>query len=83
MCGVNPAETTRQWMDNAVAMGYDVLFKQHYDDYAALFNRVKLQLNPDAQSANLPTGKRCKTTGKGNRTFIWKNSIISSDVICS
>lgn len=56
--GVNPAETTRQWMDNAVAMGYDVLFKQHYDDYAALFNRVKLQLNPDAQSANLPTGKR-------------------------
>ncbi len=44
-------------MDNAVAMGYDVLFKQHYDDYA-LFNRVKLQLNPDAQSANLPTGKR-------------------------
>lgn len=67
--GVNPAETTRQWMDNAVAMGYDVLFKQHYDDYAALFNRVKLQLNPDAQSANLPTGKRLQNYRKGQPDF--------------
>ncbi|MFK2449407.1 glycosyl hydrolase family 95 catalytic domain-containing protein [Bacteroides fragilis] len=67
--GVNPAETTRQWMDNAIAMGYDVLFKQHYDDYAALFNRVKLQLNPDAQSANLPTGKRLQNYRKGQPDF--------------
>lgn len=67
--GVNPAETPRQWMDNAVAMGYDVLFKQHYDDYAALFNRVKLQLNPDAQSANLPTGKRLQNYRKGQPDF--------------
>ncbi|WMI93180.1 glycoside hydrolase family 95 protein [Bacteroides fragilis] len=67
--GVNPAETTRQWMDNAVSMGYDVLFKQHYDDYAALFNRVKLQLNPDQQSANLPTAKRLQNYRKGQLDF--------------
>ena len=67
--GVTPAETTRQWMDNAVSMGYDVLFKQHYDDYAALFNRVKLQLNPDQQSANLPTAKRLQNYRKGQPDF--------------
>lgn len=67
--GVNPAETTRQWMDNAVTMGYDVLFKQHYDDYAALFNRVKLQLNPDQQSASLPTAKRLQNYRKGQPDF--------------
>lgn len=67
--GVNSAETTRQWMDNAVSMGYDVLFKQHYDDYAALFNRVKLQLNPDQQSANLPTAKRLQNYRKGQPDF--------------
>ena len=67
--GVNPAETTRQWMDNAVTMGYDVLFKQHYDDYAALFNRVKLQLNPDQQSPSLPTAKRLQNYRKGQPDF--------------
>lgn len=67
--GVNPTETTRQWMDNAVSMGYDVLFKQHYDDYAALFNRVKLQLNPDQQSTNLPTAKRLQNYRKGQPDF--------------
>jgi len=56
-------------MDNAVSMGYDVLFKQHYDDYAALFNRVKLQLNPDQQSANLPTAKRLQNYRKGQPDF--------------
>ena len=67
--GVTPVETTRQWMDNAVSMGYDVLFKQHYDDYATLFNRVKLQLNPDQQSANLPTAKRLQNYRKGQPDF--------------
>lgn len=67
--GVNPAETTRQWMDNAVTMGYDVLFKQHYDDYTALFNRVKLQLNPDQQSPSLPTAKRLQNYRKGQPDF--------------
>ena len=38
--GVNPEETTRQWMNNAVSQGYTALFSQHYNDYAALFDQI-------------------------------------------
>ena len=44
--GVNPSETTATWMKDAVALGYEALFDAHYKDYAALFNRVSLTLNP-------------------------------------
>ena len=44
--GVNPSETTAAWMKDAVALGYDALFDAHYKDYASLFNRVSLSLNP-------------------------------------
>ena len=56
--GVNPEETTKQWMNNAVAQGYTALFNQHYNDYATLFNRVRLNLNPavkGVKSAYFPT----------------------------
>lgn len=62
--GVNPAETTRQWMDVAVQKGYDALFKAHYADYAALFNRVKLDLNPGKAVSNLPTPVRLRNYRK-------------------
>ena len=67
--GVNPEETTKQWMDNAVSLGYAALFNQHYDDYAALFNRVKLNLNPTAKSANLPTPQRLRNYRKGQPDY--------------
>lgn len=63
--GVNPAETTRRWMDAAVQKGYDALFKDHYADYAALFNRVKLDLNPEKRVSNLPTPARLRNYRKG------------------
>lgn len=63
--GVNPAETTRRWMDAAVQKGYDSLFKDHYADYAALFNRVKLDLNPEKTVSNLPTPRRLRNYRKG------------------
>ncbi|MBQ8364265.1 MAG: glycoside hydrolase N-terminal domain-containing protein [Bacteroidaceae bacterium] len=71
--GVNPDETTAQWMKNAAAKGYDELFKEHYADYSSLFNRVKLDINPNAPAtleypgvASLPTPQRLKSyrTGK-------------------
>ena len=71
--GVNPDETTALWMKNAVKKGYDELFKEHYADYSALFNRVQLDINPNAPTtleypgvASLPTPKRLKSyrTGK-------------------
>ena len=58
--GVNPVETTGQWLANAVAKGYSALLNEHYQDYAALFNRVKLNLNPTVKTGNLPTGQRLK-----------------------
>ncbi|MDD3039129.1 glycoside hydrolase N-terminal domain-containing protein [Bacteroides sp.] len=67
--GVNPAETTRQWIDNAVVQGYKALFKEHYDDYAALFNRVKLNLNPTIKTDNLPTGQRLKNYRQGQPDY--------------
>ena len=71
--GVNPDETTKMWLDNAVAKGYKALFAEHYADYSALFNRVAIDINPNAPTtlefpgvANLPTPKRLASyrTGK-------------------
>lgn len=63
--GVNPAETTRRWMDAAVQKGYDALFKTHYADYAALFGRVKLDLNPGKAVSCLPTPVRLQNYRRG------------------
>ena len=71
--GVNPNATTEEWINAAIAKGYENLYKEHYADYAALFNRVQLSINPNAPTtlefpgvANLSTPKRLKSyrTGK-------------------
>ena len=71
--GVNPDETTEEWIKRAASKGYDKLFKEHYNDYSSLFNRVELKINPNAPAtyefpgtANLPTNKRLERyrTGK-------------------
>lgn len=67
--GVNPAETTQQWVDQAVSKGYAALFNEHYNDYAALFNRVQLNLNPGAANLNIPTSERLKNYRKGQADF--------------
>ena len=60
--GVNPSETTRAWMDKAAAMGYDNLYQAHEADYTALFDRVKLKLNPNApMTLQLPAVKDLPT----------------------
>ena len=74
--GVNPEETTKNWMENAVKKGYDELFKEHYADYAALFNRVEFDINPNAPMTleypgvnNLPTPERLKSYRTGKPDF--------------
>ena len=71
--GTQHEATTQEWIENAVAKGYDELFKEHYADYSNLFERVKLDINPNAPAtlefpgvANLPTPQRLKSyrTGK-------------------
>lgn len=71
--GVNPENTTRSWLDKAAAMGYNALYEDHEADYTALFNRVKLQLNPvtaeDSISLALPTDRRLERYRQGHSDF--------------
>ncbi len=74
--GVNPDETTKEWLKNALAKGYNELFKEHYADYSALFNRVKLDINPNTPTtlefpgvAALPTPQRLKSYRTGKPDF--------------
>lgn len=61
--GVNPLNTTKQWMKHAMKSGYMKLFHQHYADYAALYNRVKFTL--DGPSSLKPTNERLADYRKG------------------
>ena len=74
--GVNPSETTAAWMKDAVAMGYDALFDAHYKDYASLFNRVSLTLNPHEPMTlehpgvyDLPTYQRLARYRQGKEDY--------------
>ncbi len=67
--GVDPAETTCQWISNAVTQGYTALFQQHYSDYAALFNRVRLNLNPSVKTSDIPTPQRLKNYRNGQPDY--------------
>lgn len=67
--GVDPAETTCQWINNAVMQGYSALFQQHYSDYAAFFNRVRLNLNPTVKTSDIPTPQRLKNYRNGRPDY--------------
>lgn len=67
--GVDPAETTCQWINNAVMQGYSALFQQHYSDYAAFFNRVRLNLNPTVKTSDIPTPQRLKNYRNGQPDY--------------
>ena len=42
---------------------------EHYKDYASLFNRVKLELNPTVKTSNLPTAQRLKNYRNGQPDY--------------
>lgn len=67
--GVDPVANTGKIMDDAVKKGYDALYKAHEADYTALFNRVKLKLNPQVAAQNLPTGQRLVNYRKGKPDY--------------
>ena len=56
--GVNPLQTTSEWMQQASAKGFDTLFERHYVDYSALFRQVRLCLNPQEKRVELSTPER-------------------------
>ena len=67
--GNNPAETTRNMMKQAEAKTYEVLYLRHQNDYTALFNCVKLSLNPQMPIADLPTDQRLKHYRQGTPDY--------------
>lgn len=67
--GADPEQTTLAMMNNASPKGYDRLLRNHKADYTALFNRVKLSLNPDAPFTDIPTEQRLKNYRKGQPDF--------------
>ena len=48
--GVNPIQTTQQWMEQAARQSYSQLFQKHYADYSSLFKRNTLSINPQYTS---------------------------------
>jgi len=74
--GVNPVASTKSMMDAATARSYDELKARHQEDYLSLFNRVKLNLNPNAPMTleypsiyDLPTYKRLASYRKGKPDY--------------
>ena len=63
--GVNPELTTTQWMKKASKKSFNKLFNEHYKDYAALYNRVKFNLN--GPSSAKPTNERLADYRKGDK----------------
>lgn len=63
--GVNPELTTTQWLKKACKKGFNKLFNEHYKDYAALYNRVKFNLN--GPSSAKPTNERLADYRKGEK----------------
>lgn len=67
--GSDPEQMTRKTMEEAVQKGYDELYRAHEADYTSLFNRVKLQLNPEVTARNLPTNLRLANYRKGQADY--------------
>ena len=74
--GVNPVESTDAMMKAATARSYDELKARHQEDYLNLFNRVKINLNPNAPMTlefpsiyDLPTYKRLASYRKGKADY--------------
>lgn len=63
--GNDSEQTTQAMMKQALQKGYDELYRNHENDYTSLFNRVRLQLNPEENSPNLPTYQRLANYKKG------------------
>ena len=68
--GVDPEATTKRWMEQATAKGFEALLKEHFADYAALFNRVKLNINNATEGTeDLPITQRLANYRQGKADF--------------
>ena len=74
--GEDPEQTTQAMMEQAAARSYDELCNRHKADYTALFDRVKLSLNPNAPMTlqypavtDLPTRQRLARYRQGHPDY--------------
>ena len=74
--GINPSTSVQSMMQAAEAHDYRQLCEHHKQDYQGLFNRVKLQINPNAPTTfeypgvnDLPTYKRLQRYRQGRHDF--------------
>lgn len=63
--GVDPGATTLESLNLALAKGYDAVYNAHRADYSNLFDRVKINLNPDKKIDEIPTDQRLEKYRNG------------------
>ena len=68
--GVDPVATTKKWIADATAEGYDRLLSEHYADYSRLFKRVSLNINNAKEADNdIPVNQRLANYRHGKPDF--------------
>lgn len=60
-----PGATTLESLNLALAKGYDAVYNAHRADYSNLFDRVKINLNPDKKIDEIPTDQRLEKYRNG------------------
>ncbi|MGN1422202.1 MAG: glycosyl hydrolase family 95 catalytic domain-containing protein [Oscillospiraceae bacterium] len=63
--GIDPKEITKPLVRNAAEKGWDALYKEHFEDYSAIFGRVSLEINKDV--VDLPSDKLFGQYRNGDR----------------
>lgn len=67
--GVDPVQTTAEWMSRSAAKNYSQLCDEHKADYAQLFSRVSLSLNNGSEAPDLPINERLARYRQGKADF--------------
>lgn len=63
--GEDPVANVNEWISAAAARSYEELYNRHYEDYAELFNRTELEINPSETFDNQPTPTRLSNYRQG------------------
>lgn len=63
--GMDPVANVNKIMENAAAKSYDELYAAHMEDYSNLFDRVKIEINPNEKFDNKPTPSRLSAYRSG------------------
>ncbi len=64
--GVDPATVTIPLIEAASRLGWEELYKEHYNDYSAIYNRVELSLGSGL--ADLPADRLLEAYRSGDRS---------------